>query len=78
MNPAPFRGQASPSGLLICEGLRAPSLNASHAFLRATRHHFDRDNMAFPGMGGGMGMGGGRGAGLDAEQMQQQQMIKYV
>lgn len=34
--------------------------------------------MAFPGMGGGMGMGGGRGAGLDPQQMQEQQMVKYV
>ena len=32
--------------------------------------------MAFPGMA--PGMGAGQGAGLDAQQMQEQQMIKYV
>ena len=33
--------------------------------------------MALPGMGGMGGMGG-RGAGLDPQQMQEQQMVKYV
>ena len=36
--------------------------------------------MSFPGLGAGIGggLGGGQTAGLDAQQMQEQQMIKYV
>jgi len=47
--------------------------------MRAVRSLSDQGqaiDMSFPGLGGGMG--GGQRAGLTDQQMQEQQMIKYV